>query len=410
MRSVFFGTSSFAVPSLHALVSCTQCRLVVTQPDRPAGRGQRLRSTPVKIAARELGIPTIEPQRLRREAVPELFAEPFDLFAVASYGKIVPQWILDLPRLGALNAHPSLLPLYRGATPLQTQIRDGVVESGVTIIMMDAGMDTGDIVLQERSVIEEGETYGALHDRFACLGADLLKRAIEQIRTGTEELTPQRMLGSEEHIVATLTRVLQKEDSRLDSIPYEQRTMNGIVNKIRSWAPKSQESGGGIPEIFENDGNERDGIASVTMKILAARELPQGPPMPLSLFMSPEGWGVKGIIFKGWILIRAIDGWAAVIELRERGGRAMSIAQFRNGRRECTLLHRNMRSLETQIEVWYEKSGKAALQHFLESRDHSSAAPHVLLYTSVPSCPSMGSGDTSASCASDRGLNGPDFR
>lgn len=361
MRTVFFGASAFAVPSLHALFSCTQCRLVVTQPDRPAGRGQRLRSTPVKIAARELGIPTIEPQHLRREAVPELLAEPFDLFAVASYGKIVPQWILDLPRLGALNVHPSLLPLYRGATPLQSQIRDGVVESGVSIIMMDAGMDTGDIVLQDRSAIEEGETYGALHDRFARIGADVLKRAIEQVRMGTGERTPQSVLGSAAQIAATLTRTLRKEDARLNSIPYEERTMNGIVNKIRSWAPKAQESGGGIPEIFENDGDEGHGIASISMKILAARALPDGPPIPVSRFMSPERWGVKGIIFNGWILIRAIDGWVVVDELREQGGRAMSIRQFRSGHRECTLLHRDLRSLEAHIENWYEKSGKTAL-------------------------------------------------
>jgi methionyl-tRNA formyltransferase len=367
VRTVFFGTSAFAVPSLQALVSCTQCSLVVTQPDRPAGRGLRLRSTPVKSAARELGIPTIEPQHLLREAVPELLAEPFDLFAVASYGKIVPQWILDLPRLGALNVHPSLLPLYRGATPLQSQIRDGVVESGVTIIMMDAGMDTGDVVLQERNAIEEGETYGALHDRFARVGADLLKRAIEHVRTGTGGRTPQKMLGTEEQIAVTLTRTLRKEDSRLDSIPYEERTMSGIVNKIRSWAPKAQESGGGVPEIFENNDAEGDAVASISMKLLAAHALPEGPSISLSLFMSPERWGVKGIIFKGWILIRALDGWVVVDELREQGGRAMSIRQFRSGHRECTLLHKNLRSLEARIENWYEKSGKAALQHFLES-------------------------------------------
>ena len=331
------------MPSLHALASCTQCCLVVTQPDRPAGRGQRLRSTPVKIAAQELRIPAIEPQRLRRETVPELLAEPFDLFAVASYGKIVPQWILDLPRLGALNVHPSLLPLYRGATPLQSQIRDGLVESGVTILMMDAGMDTGDVVLQERSTIGARETYGELHDRFAILGAALLQRAIEQMSRGEGKRTPQRELAPEDRIGATLTRLLRKEDFQLASIEPEKFTMSAIVNIVRSSAPKQQEPGGGL------DAN----VASLHMKILAAHALPDGPPIPLPVR--------EGIIFQGWILLRTVDGWVSVDELREPGSRAVSIRQFRNGRQD-TLLPKNMTSWQPLLQTWYDKGGKAALQ------------------------------------------------
>jgi methionyl-tRNA formyltransferase len=115
------------VPALRAFADRVSCTLVVTQPDRPAGRGHKLQPTPVKVAARELGIPTVEPERLR-DILVVLAAVHADIYAVASYGKIVPQAILDLPRLGALNVHPSMLPLYRGATPLQSQLRDGVAD------------------------------------------------------------------------------------------------------------------------------------------------------------------------------------------------------------------------------------------------------------------------------------------
>jgi methionyl-tRNA formyltransferase len=203
------------VPALRAFAGALDCVLAVTQPDRPAGRGQRLQPTPVKVAAADLGIPTVEPERLR-DAFDALRDARADLFAVASYGKIVPQHILDLPRLGALNVHPSLLPLYRGATPLQSQLRDGVVHAGVTIILMDAGMDTGDVVLQERSEIGPDETYGELHDRFAGLGAAMLARACAAAAAGTLSRTPQAGLASPDEVARTLTRPLAKDDLVVD--------------------------------------------------------------------------------------------------------------------------------------------------------------------------------------------------
>ncbi|GAC1444865.1 MAG: methionyl-tRNA formyltransferase [Vulcanimicrobiaceae bacterium] len=206
--------------------------LVVTQPDRPAGRGHRLRATPVKLAAAELGIATIEPERLR-DALGPLAASDADLFAVASYGKIVPQAALDIPRLGALNVHPSLLPLYRGATPLQSQLRDGVALGGVTIIAMDAGMDTGDIVLQVERPIGATETYGELHDRFADLGAELLGRAVAMAFDGSIARTPQRSLDREAHAARTFTRPLRREDTFVDWAWPARR----VVNTIRSLSP-----------------------------------------------------------------------------------------------------------------------------------------------------------------------------
>jgi methionyl-tRNA formyltransferase len=206
----------------------------VTQPDRPAGRGHKLRPTPVKAAALELGLPTLEPLRLR-DALEALRACDAAIFALASYGKIVPQAVLDLAPLGALNVHPSLLPLYRGATPLQSQLRDGVDEGGVTVMLMDAGLDTGDVVEQRRTPIAPGEDYGELHDRMARLGADMLRDALRAAERGPLPRTPQSAFGiSAERIAATVTRPLTKDDWMIDWAWDARR----IVNHVRSLSPQ----------------------------------------------------------------------------------------------------------------------------------------------------------------------------
>ena len=206
---------------------------VVTQPDRPSGRGHKLAATPVKAAALELGLTVHAPLRLKPFADRLRALEP-DILAVASYGRILPQAILDLPRAGiAFNVHPSLLPLYRGATPLQAAIRDGRTQTGVTIIAMDAGMDTGDIVLQEQSPIGRCETYGELHDRFATLGAELLARACDLASTGSLERRPQAGLASPEEIARTVTRPLSKDDLRVDWHWPAKR----VVDHVRSLSP-----------------------------------------------------------------------------------------------------------------------------------------------------------------------------
>ena len=224
--------------------------LVVTQPDRPSGRGMRLAATPVKRAAEALGLEVYAPERLR-DATERLAGARADVFAVASYGKIVPAAILELPRLGALNVHPSLLPRYRGATPLQAQLRDGVRSGGVTIILMDAGMDTGDIVLQEASDIGALETYGELHDRFARLGGEMLARAIARVRAGTLRRVPQAGLASPQAIAETLTRPLSKEDLVVD---WNWRALR-IANHVRSLSP--------LPAARAELGGERVKLLSV---------------------------------------------------------------------------------------------------------------------------------------------------
>lgn len=225
MKTLFFGTSEFAVPSLEATARRTELQGVVTQPDRPAGRGHKLTAPPAKVAAQRLGIPVYQPLSLRDFAT-ELAGKHFDFFVLASYGKLVPQSLLDVPKLGSLNVHPSLLPQYRGATPIQSALRDGAAETGVTIMLMDAGLDTGDVVLQERTPILPGETYGELHDRLARFAAQALMHAIDAGRGGSFPRVPQN--GK-----ATTTRPLRKEDLAIDWSWDAQR----IVNHVRSLSP-----------------------------------------------------------------------------------------------------------------------------------------------------------------------------
>lgn len=226
LRTLFFGTSAFAVPSLRVAADRSDVRGVVTRPDRPSGRGQKLQPTPVKAEALALGLQVYEPVRLR-DFVDALAGEPFDLFALASYGRILPQALLDVPRLGALNVHPSLLPRYRGATPIQTALRNGETETGVSIMLMDAGMDTGDLAMQERVPIGPDEDYGALHDRLAEIGARMLGEAIVAAEAGSLARVPQT--GE-----ASVTRPIAKSDLEVD-LAGDGRA---VVDAIRAYAPR----------------------------------------------------------------------------------------------------------------------------------------------------------------------------
>ena len=208
----------------------------MTQPDRPAGRGHKLTATPVKRAAEARGLHVLTPLKLKSFVDDARSLGP-DAFVVASYGKIVPQALLDVVPI-AFNVHPSLLPLYRGATPLQSAVRDGRTETGVTIIAMDSGMDTGDVLLQERTPLGADETYGMLHDRLATRGAQLAVDALERYANGTLERRPQadvaRALGlSDDAVAATATRPLRKEDLAIDW----SRLPEDVARLVRSLSP-----------------------------------------------------------------------------------------------------------------------------------------------------------------------------
>jgi methionyl-tRNA formyltransferase len=232
----------------------------------------------VKLAARELGLPVIDPERLR-DALPTLREAGADLFAVASYGKILRASVLELPALGALNVHPSLLPLYRGATPLQAQLRDGVSRGGVTIILMDEGMDTGDVVLQEPSEIGPSETYGQLHDRFAGIGARLLAEACRQAAAGTLRRTPQAGLAGEDEILRTLTRPLGKDDLTIDWGWSAKR----VVDHVRSLSP-APGARARLPMLAPENG------VQATVKVLEAHQAGGAIPGELCVRCGDGAW------------------------------------------------------------------------------------------------------------------------
>ncbi len=210
-RIVFMGTPDFALPSLRQLIAAQELVAVVTQPDRPAGRSKRLRESPVKQLATSAGIPTLQPRRIREPEVMELLAElNADLFVVVAFGQILPQAALDLPAHGALNVHASLLPRWRGAAPIQAAIRAGDEESGVTIMLLDAGLDTGPILSRRALALAPDETGHSLHDQLAVLGADLLCRTLPRFLAG--DIKPQ----AQDDTRATYAPRIKKRDGRID--------------------------------------------------------------------------------------------------------------------------------------------------------------------------------------------------
>lgn len=212
MRIVFFGTPEFAVPSLRALIAAGHSVVgVLCQPDRPAGRGQHLHAPPVKLVASEVGIPVSQPDKIRREEVyAQLRAWAPDLIVVIAYGKILPTAILDLPPLGCINVHASLLPKYRGAAPIQWAIYHGEAQTGVTVMRINERMDTGDILLQRATAIAAEETYAELQNRLADLGAQALIETVELLIN--DAVTPEAQVEAQ----ATYAPLVKKEDGRID--------------------------------------------------------------------------------------------------------------------------------------------------------------------------------------------------
>ena len=186
MRLVFAGTPEFAATALNALLATHHLVVgVYSQPDRPAGRGRKLTPSPVKQVAVEAGIPVFQPESLKSpEAQEQLRSLNADVMIVAAYGLILPQTVLDLPRHGCLNIHASLLPRWRGAAPIQRAIAAGDRETGITIMQMDAGLDTGAMLLKAVTPIEDHDTGGSLHDRLAALGGDAIVKALEHLEKG----------------------------------------------------------------------------------------------------------------------------------------------------------------------------------------------------------------------------------
>src|SRR3990172_1635569 len=229
MRVLFFGTSGFALPTLEALLRAHEVVGVVTQPDRPAGRGQKLLSSPVKVLAVDHKIPVLQPEKVREPGWGErLRALNAEVFVVAAFGQILPKAVLDLPPRGSINVHASLLPKYRGAAPIAWALMNGESETGITTFLMDEGMDTGPILLQQSVAILPEENAGALSSRLARLGADLLLQTLKELLAGRLRPKPQ------DHGRATLAPRLKKNDGFLDwRLPARM-----LVNRVRGRTPR----------------------------------------------------------------------------------------------------------------------------------------------------------------------------
>ncbi len=228
-RILFMGTSDFAVPALQALRDKGfPIVLVVTQPDRPAGRGLELKASPVKKLALELGLPLYQPEKIKTpESVETLVKAQPDVMVVAAYGQILPKSVLEIPKVAALNIHGSILPKYRGAAPIHYAVMAGEKETGVTIMYMNEKMDEGDGLLVKRTPIGPEETTGNVHDRLAVLGAEGLVEALELLRDGKAPRTPQ------DHAKATFSPSIKREKClvKWDKSPQE------IVNQVRGLSP-----------------------------------------------------------------------------------------------------------------------------------------------------------------------------
>ena len=300
---VFCGTPGFAVPTLEKLVAAGfKVRLLLTQPDRPKGRGLELVASPVKYAAEKLGIPIYQPEKIKQneELRAKLEAIRPQAIIVVGYGRIIPPWMLQLPPSGNINLHASLLPKYRGAAPIQWVIASGETVTGVTTMRIDEGLDTGDILLQQELPISEKDTAESLAPRLAAIGADLIVETLHGLHAGT--IHPQK----QDNTHATLAPILHKEDGRIDF----GRSAQEICNRLRGFQP--------WPGAFTGF---RGKTLNLTAIQLAAEQIPQAQLL------------VKdGRIFAGCGGNSAIE----LLELQPEGKKRMPAADFVHGYRPQT--------------------------------------------------------------------------
>lgn len=299
-RVVFMGSPGFAVPSLRALVEAGyDVRLAVSQPDRPAGRGGKLQAPPVKRAALELGIRTLQPETLRDEAVQEaLRAAGADVFVVAAYGKILPQAVLDIPKRGCVNVHASLLPRWRGASPISAAILHGDEVTGVSIMELVRKMDAGPVISRVALPIGPRETTGELEPRLAEAGAAELVRVLPGWLSGAISPEPQ------DEAQATYCHTLKKEDGWL----HREMTVTEAERAVRAYSP--------WPGAFVMDGDQRLSIWAAGI----AQEPPAELPGALRLVEK-----APAIAFR--------DGWLKLEEVQKPGGKRLTSQQYLSGLR-----------------------------------------------------------------------------
>ena len=228
MKIIFMGTPEFAAAALKRLMEAHEVLAVVTQPDRPKGRGKKLQPPPVKEAALEKGIKVYQPEKIKKEGFISVLKQyDADVFVVAAYGQLLSEEILYLPKYGSINIHASLLPKYRGASPIQQALINGDVYSGITIMQMDKGLDTGDMILKKETEILPEDNFQTLHDKLALLGGDAIIEALDLIEKGDAERIKQ------EDSLSTYAPLIKKEDGIIDW----SQNAETIINKIRGFDP-----------------------------------------------------------------------------------------------------------------------------------------------------------------------------
>ncbi|MBB5875472.1 methionyl-tRNA formyltransferase [Xanthomonas sp. 3498] len=306
MKLVFAGTPDFAVPSLRAAAQRHEVVAVYTQPDRPAGRGRGLTPSPVKLEAVARGIPVLQPQTLRApETLQALRALQPDLIVVVAYGLILPKAVLAIPTHGCWNVHASLLPRWRGAAPIQRAIEAGDTETGVCLMQMEAGLDTGPVLLSQRTPIGADETGGQLHDRLAALGAQVLADGLGLLRAGLRPVAqPQPQDG------VTYAHKLDKAQARLDW----QQPAAQLARQVRAFDP--------WPVAEAVLAGER-----VRVRGAIALDLAHGQPPGTVLTASKQG-----------IDIACGQGALRLRVLQRDGGKAITAADYLNARRDLPVL------------------------------------------------------------------------
>jgi methionyl-tRNA formyltransferase len=262
LRVVFMGSPVFAVPTLRALHSHFRVVGVVTQPDKPKGRGQRDHATAVKAAGLDLGIPVLEPERLGTpDPLKALQDWNPDVIVVVAYGKLLPAVVLQLPPMGCVNVHASLLPRHRGASPIPAAILGGDRHTGVSTMLLDEGMDTGDVLLKRQLVIEETDTAGSLHDKLMQLGADLAVETVRQMMDKKLKPIPQ------DPAEATYTRPLAKNDGRLNWTA-DAGYLDRVVRAMNPWPVAFFRSGGDDIKVWRAGPVDGEGEPGRVVEIL----------------------------------------------------------------------------------------------------------------------------------------------
>lgn len=299
MRVIFMGTPDFAVPSLEALLTKHEVVLVVTQPDKPKGRGKKMVPTPVKACALEHGIPVLQPEKVKEpEFVEQLRSYEPDLISVTAFGQILSEPILEMPKYGCINVHGSLLPKYRGAAPMQWSIIDGEKVTGITTMYMAKGLDSGDMLLKAEVEITDEDTFATIHDKMAVTGANLLLDTLDQLEAGTLERIPQ------DHDAATYAPMITKETGHIDW----SKNRQDIINLIRGLNP--------VPAAYTIYEEEVLKIFGASLSDVQANSAANGE--------------IVAVVKKGFV-VKCGDGCLLITEVQARGGKRMMTDAYLRG-------------------------------------------------------------------------------